>query len=139
MQKLNPAFTTITLSDSAQQKVAISEPAVTGAEGTITIDRALANDTYTVAYRVVSADGHPVQGSYRFAVADPTATASPDAPARTTSTSAAVPSATSASPAAATRDDNPGGMVLAGGAILLAMVIAAGAVLLSRRRPRRMS
>ncbi|NJP35771.1 copper resistance CopC family protein [Micromonospora thermarum] len=104
---------------------------------------ALANGTYTVAYRVVSADGHPVQGSYRFTVADPTATASPDAPAPVTP-AAAVPSTTAtsptaASPAAAARDsdDGPGALILIGGGILLVMIIAAGAVIVMRRRSTR--
>ncbi|MEW2383852.1 copper resistance CopC family protein [Micromonospora sp. NPDC047707] len=134
MQKLNPSFTTITLSDAAQQKVPTSEPAVTGTKGAITIDQALTNGAYTVAYRVVSADGHPVQGSYRFTVADPTAGPAATAPP-TPATSA--PAAPSASPAAASRDsDNgPGAVVLVGG-ILLAAVVVAGAVALVRRRSR---
>ncbi|MER7457957.1 copper resistance protein CopC [Micromonospora sp. NPDC126480] len=141
MQKLNPSFTTITLADAAQQKVPTSEPAVTGTKGTITIDQALTNGAYTVAYRVVSADGHPVQGSYRFTVADPTATAGPEVSAPATSAPAAEPSTTSASPASAARDsgDGPGAMVLVGGGILLVVMVAAGAVVVRRRRSSRVS
>ncbi len=73
MQRLNPAFTTITLRDAAERPVPASAPAVDGATGTVTIEEPLGNGTYTVAYRVVSRDGHPVQGSYRFTVADPAA------------------------------------------------------------------
>ncbi|MEV4544342.1 copper resistance CopC family protein [Micromonospora echinaurantiaca] len=134
MQKLDPAFTTIALSDAAERRIPASDPAVTGTTGTVTIDEPLANGTYTVAYRVVSADGHPVQGSYRFTVADPTAAiASPPATTATTSAPAAQPSP--ASPASATRDagDGPGALALVGGAILLA-ALAAGAVVLLRRR-----
>ncbi|WP_428965814.1 copper resistance CopC family protein [Micromonospora fluostatini] len=79
LQPLNPAFTTIVLSDAGQRRVATGEPAVTGPTGSITIDQPLGNGTYTVAYRVVSADGHPVQGAYRFTVADPTAPEPADA------------------------------------------------------------
>ncbi|MFG2101149.1 copper resistance protein CopC [Micromonospora echinaurantiaca] len=134
MQKLDPAFTTIALSDAAQRAIPASEPAVTGATGTVTIDEPLANGTYTVAYRVVSADGHPVQGSYRFTVADPTATAS--APASTpTTTGAPAAGPSSASPAAAfdDADTGPGALALVGGAILLA-ALAVGAGFLRRRR-----
>jgi methionine-rich copper-binding protein CopC len=141
IQKLNPTFTTITLSDAAQQRVPTSEPAVTGAKGVLTLEQTLANGIYTVAYRVVSTDGHPVQGSYRFTVADPTAgpapaTTVPSAVQSTTSTSP-----TEASPAAASRDsdDGPGSLMLIGGGILLALVITAGAVVLMRRRAARAS
>ncbi|MGC5054417.1 copper resistance CopC family protein [Micromonospora sp. DT48] len=144
MQELNPAYTTITLSDAAQQKVSTSEPAVTGTKGTITIDQVLTNGTYTVAYRVVSADGHPVQGSYQFTVADPTA--SPDAAASATTAPTAAPSttpssSTAASSAVAARDtdDGPGAPLLIGGAILAAMIIAAGTVVVARRRSTRES
>jgi methionine-rich copper-binding protein CopC len=144
MQKLNPDYTTITLSDTAQQKVPTSAPSVTGAKGTITLDQALPNGTYTVAYRVVSADGHPVQGSYRFTVADPTATTSPQPSASATTAPAATPATTAASPAAASpasaesdSDDGSGTTVLVGGGILLALIIGAGAIVLVRRRSTR--
>ncbi|MDM4719525.1 copper resistance protein CopC [Micromonospora sp. WMMA1363] len=142
LQKLNPAFTTITLSDATLQKVPTSEPTVDGGEGTITVDQALPNGTYTVAYRVVSADGHPVQGSYRFTVADPTASGSPEAAAApATSDPAAEASTTPASPApaAGATGDGPGVMLLVGGGILLAVIIGAGAVALRRRRSTRAS
>jgi copper resistance protein C len=72
LQKLNPEFTTIVISDAAQQRVpTAAEPLVTGATGVVTLGGALANGRYTVAYRVVSVDGHAVKGSYRFTVADP--------------------------------------------------------------------
>ena len=80
LQQLNPAFTTITLRDSTDRQVPASAPAVDGATGTVTIEEPLGNGTYTVAYRVVSRDGHPVQGSYRFTVADPAAPRRPPRP-----------------------------------------------------------
>ncbi|WP_018219417.1 copper resistance CopC family protein [Salinispora pacifica] len=139
LQKLDPAFTTIVLSDAAEQKVPTGEPVVTGAKGTISIDGALANGTYTVAYRVVSADGHPVQGSYAFTVADPAGAEAP-APTPAGSSPAAEPTTpptepATASPVAAT--DNDGGGIgtatVIGGGVLLVLV-AGGLVLLRRRR-----
>ncbi|MDO3703114.1 copper resistance protein CopC [Micromonospora sp. C28SCA-DRY-2] len=135
VEKLNPAFTTIAISDAAQHRIPASGPTVTGATGTVTIDEPLANGTYTVAYRVVSADGHPVQGSYRFTVADPSATAGPQAGTATTpSAPAAEPS--SVSPASATGDPDrgPGAPALVGGVLLLATLVAGAVVLLRRRR-----
>ncbi|RQX22584.1 copper resistance protein CopC, partial [Micromonospora chalcea] len=90
LQRLNPAFTTITLRDATDRQVPASAPAVDGATGTVTIEEPLGNGTYTVAYRVVSRDGHPVQGSYRFTVADP---AAPPAAATSSTTDAPSPAA----------------------------------------------
>ncbi|MEV2236794.1 copper resistance CopC family protein [Micromonospora sp. NPDC049891] len=143
MQKLNPSFTTITLSDADKQQVTVGEPEVSGTKGTVSIDPTLANGVYTVAYRVVSADGHPVQGSYTFTVADPTATAEPSPspsasePAPESSAPPSVePSATAvaASPAASGSSDGPGTTaLLAGGGVVLVLVAAAAVFLLRRR------
>lgn len=140
LQRLDPAFTTIVLSDAAEQKVPTSEPVVTGAKGTISIDGTLPNGTYTVAYRVVSADGHPVQGSYAFTVADPAGAEVP-APTPAESSPAAEPTTAptepgAASPVAATDNDGGGGIgvpAVIGGGILLALIVG-GLVLLRRRR-----
>ncbi|WP_409074445.1 copper resistance CopC family protein [Micromonospora chalcea] len=146
LQRLNPAFTTITLRDATDRQVPASAPAVDGATGTVTIEEPLGNGTYTVAYRVVSRDGHPVQGSYRFTVADPAAPpAAAPSPATdaSTGTSASAPAGTSegadASPASADASTgaDDGGLpvgILVGGAV--AAVAAAGvtALLLRRRR-----
>ncbi|MFF5077250.1 copper resistance protein CopC [Actinoplanes sp. NPDC000266] len=82
-QRLNPDFTTIALSDAARRRVDASSPAIDTAKGTILPREPLANGTYTVAYRVVSVDGHTVQGSYVFTVDDP---ALPKAAPATTTT-----------------------------------------------------
>ncbi|RKN47738.1 copper resistance CopC family protein [Micromonospora endolithica] len=136
MQKLDPAFTTIAVSDAAQRRIPTGEPAVKGTTGTVTIDEPLSNGTYTVAYRVVSTDGHPVQGSYRFTVADPTVTASPEVTAPVTSAAPATSAAPgSPSPASSTgATEGPGPLVLVGGGVLLVAVMVAGIVLLLRRR-----
>ncbi|NLU79839.1 copper resistance protein CopC [Micromonospora sp. HNM0581] len=145
LQNLNPSYTTITLSDADKQQVATGEPEVSGTKGTITVDSALANGVYTVAYRVVSKDGHPVQGSYQFTVADPAATAEPSsspAASEPTLTPSASPSAepaatnpAAASPAAGSSSDGPGTMpLLAGGGVLLALTAAAVVFLIRRRR-----
>ncbi|GHJ17161.1 MULTISPECIES: copper resistance CopC family protein [unclassified Micromonospora] len=130
LQRLNPEFTTIVLSDADRRKIPTGAPAVDGTTGTITVDQALPDGTYTVAYRVVSADGHPVQGSYRFTVADPTAgSTAPDA--------AGTPRGdTAASPVAITggADDGPPMALLAGGAVAGLSVLCAFALLMRRRR-----
>ncbi|MFY1702621.1 copper resistance CopC family protein [Micromonospora sp. WMMA1923] len=72
-QRIDPAFTTIVVTDASSRRIAATDPVVTGATGTARLTETLPNGSYLVAYRVVSADGHPVQGSYPFTVADPTA------------------------------------------------------------------
>ncbi|AYF27134.1 copper resistance protein CopC [Micromonospora tulbaghiae] len=136
LQRLNPSFTTITVSDAGQRRVPTSAPAVDGATGTVTIDEPLGNGTYTVAYRVVSRDGHPVQGSYRFTVADPAA----PAPSASASSAAAASTGTDAAgepdaSVARSGDDGPPVALLAGGAVA-GLLVVAGIVLLVARRAR---
>ncbi|SCF25001.1 hypothetical protein GA0074695_4787 [Micromonospora viridifaciens] len=139
LQKLDPAFTTIVLNDADQRKVPTSEPAVTGTTGTVTISQPLANGSYTVAYRVVSADGHPVQGSYSFTVADPAASAAPTASAAPDVAASAAADQGSASPASASpaassrRSDGADPMLLVAGGVAVVAVVA-GVVVLRRRR-----
>ncbi|WP_433833866.1 copper resistance protein CopC [Actinoplanes sp. CA-015351] len=71
LQKLNPDYTVISVSDADKQKVATSDPKIDGATGSVTFDELLANGVYTVAYQVVSTDGHTVKGSYKFTLDDP--------------------------------------------------------------------
>ncbi|WFE53476.1 copper resistance CopC family protein [Micromonospora sp. WMMD1155] len=127
MSRLDPTFTTIVLTDAAKRKVVTGEPVVAGAKSTVQVTDTLPNGTYTVAYRVVSADGHPVQGSYPFTVADPTSSAAPVVePAVSTTPSTA---------AAVRPDGGPNGGVLVAGVAL----VAVAAALLWRRAARRRS
>ncbi|BDO40608.1 copper resistance CopC family protein [Cellulomonas sp. NTE-D12] len=101
--------------------------------------------TYTVVWRVTSADGHPVSGTFRFAatsavgVAAPTASAAPSqVPSATPGASAASPSAASPAPTpTASADPAPSASTgrpsywLVVGAVL---VLAAAAAALGRRR-----
>ncbi|MEU8327540.1 copper resistance CopC family protein [Micromonospora sp. NPDC048839] len=137
MQRLDPTFTTIVLTDAAKRKLTIGEPVVTGATSTVQITDALPNGRYTVAYRVVSADGHPVQGSYPFTVADPASSAAPVADAGTSAGTASA--AAGAKDTAAGAKDTAGGpgaaVLVAGAALAVLVVVAAG--LLWRRAARR--
>ncbi|WP_431977358.1 copper resistance CopC family protein [Micromonospora haikouensis] len=141
LQKLNPELTTVVLSDAARQVVPTGVPVVAGTRATVTVAEALPDGTYTVAYRVVSTDGHPVQGSYRFTVADPAATAAaPVGPPPTAAPpTAAPPTAAPASGAAARvgRDGGRGPVTVAAGVALLAGALAGGALAAVRVRRRR--
>jgi methionine-rich copper-binding protein CopC len=68
LQKLDPAATTITVTDAAAQTVAMAKPAIDGTTARVRFGQKPGNGSYTVAYDVTSRDGHKVKGSYRFAV-----------------------------------------------------------------------
>lgn len=130
MQRLDPAFTTIVLTDAAKRKLPTGEPVVTGAKSTVQVTDTLPNGTYTVAYRVVSVDGHPVQGSYPFTVADPTSSAAPVA-----DVSASAPTPSAAAAAAKSGGGPSADVLVAGAALALLVLLTAG--LLWRRAARR--
>jgi copper resistance protein C len=141
VERLNPTYTTIVVTDAQQNRVPASQPEISGNRGTITFAQPLADGTYTVAYRVVSADGHPVQGSYSFTVAaggaSPTPPVAPSeaqqAPDLATAPAAAN-DAGSASPAAAPDTNGNSGAVLAVVGIGLVVLAVGGGFLLRRRR-----
>lgn len=83
----------------------------------------LPNGRYTVGWRVVSADGHPVSGSYTFTVRGSSGSAAQPAPAR------------SRAGAESSSDDSGGGSSgwLWIGLIAVVVAAAAGAVALFRR------
>jgi methionine-rich copper-binding protein CopC len=107
-ESINPTFTTVAAAvDGGEQT-----PLQTAADGrtvTATFDAARTADDqapvpWVIAYRVVSDDGHPIEGTVSFsapagAPPPPTAAASPPAPATTSLPGAPEPSATAAPPA----------------------------------------
>ena len=94
-------FTTVLVTDMSARSVTTGEATVDGRVVTQQLGQ-LPPGQYRIAYRVVSADSHPISGTSRFTVAGPTATPTPEAtvgPA-TPSPDTASPSATSSSSAA---------------------------------------
>lgn len=141
LEKLSPDYTTITVSDADKKPVTASEPKVDGATASVTLTKPLANGKYTVAYRVVSHDGHTVQGSYDFTVKDPAAATT--APSALPSTPPAAASSAVAAPATSSAvaiekkasESSMSGAAVAG--IVAAVLVAVGAVVfLVRRRTR---
>ncbi|AIV38571.1 hypothetical protein NI25_07395 [Streptomyces sp. CCM_MD2014] len=144
-----PPRATLTFTDEMTEKYA--KVAVTGADGSSvatgnpqvdgkTVTLALRTDApaggYTVGYRVVSADGHPVSGSYTFTV-KPTDTAQPSAPATggpAPSSGAAAPTASASAQTAEPASSGVSAPVLATGG---ALAVAAGATVFAVRRRRR--
>ncbi|MEW1599493.1 copper resistance CopC family protein [Streptomyces sp. NPDC093808] len=143
-----PPRVTLVFSDAMTQKyakVAVTgpdgssaaegEPQVAGETVTLALRNGASAGRYTVGYRVVSADGHPVSGSYSFTVRAVKETGGP-----TPSPAPAPKGQVSASPAAeADRVDgeSSGAAVpLLAGAGALVLAGAAGAYAMRRRRVR---
>ena len=92
---------------------------------------------YTVAWRIVSADGHPRQGVFRFTADVPAAPSASPVPSEAPSSApAAAAPAPSASPAAAGRSTDDGGTSWLPWAIsgVVAVIALAGAAVLARSR-----
>lgn len=142
----------ITLTFSELIRGALSTVVVTGPDGVRhgtgeprVVDRRLylpvdpmRSGSYRVAYRVVSADGHPIEGQFRFAVALPPALE----PHPVSTTGAAPPDGPETSPVASAPGGDSSGVgvwwvgavVVAGAALVTAGIIA---VRRARRTPRR--
>ena len=78
----NPRFLRIAATGPDGQSMAAGAPVAAGASVRQPLTAASASGRYTVAYRVVSQDGHPVQGSVSFTAtlpaAAPTASSAPE-------------------------------------------------------------
>ncbi|MCG5466635.1 copper resistance protein CopC [Micromonospora sp. MED01] len=121
-ERLDPRFTTIAVTSADKQPVSTGKPTVSGVRATQPLTPGLAAGTYTVAYRVVSVDGHPVQGSYTFTVTTPSvptpsvaASSGSQAPTPTPTPDFAPPS-----PAAGAVSDDDGGLGIGSVVVLLA-------------------
>ncbi|MEV6305654.1 copper resistance CopC family protein [Actinoplanes sp. NPDC051861] len=127
LQKLDPERTSITVSDSAKQKVPASEPVVDGPTGSVEVEGVLANGVYTVAYSVASTDGHTVKGSYQFTVAAPATSA----PAATSTPAATTPAAEAAPVEPASDKTSYVGIVVA---VVVVLAGIAGFLFVRRRK-----
>ncbi|MFE3454896.1 copper resistance protein CopC [Nonomuraea sp. NPDC059194] len=136
---------TVVLHDAAGKNVSLGKPRASGPKVVAEVDEELQPGVYVIAWRVVSSDGHPIEGEIPFTVAgkpspkpSPTLTPSSQTP---TETPSATPSTTSqpseavssAVPSAAEQQSQgiPAWLWVTG-AVLLA--IGAGLGLRSRRR-----
>ena len=95
---------------------------------------AKAAGTYGVTWRVVSSDGHPINGSFAFRVQNAgTASSSPSVPVESPSTSNNTPGAASPAANTNTSSSNTGGMLAGLAAALMAAVVLV-AILVRRRQ-----
>ncbi|MFS8479816.1 MAG: copper resistance protein CopC [Micromonosporaceae bacterium] len=126
-ESLNPTYTTIVVTDASAERVPSSEPEVSGPRGSVTFTQPLTDGTYTVAYRVVSRDGHPVQGAFTFTVGEP-------APSSATPPATTAPSGPAHAEGEAPTGQAGGGTVVLAALGALALLVAGGAWLWARRR-----
>lgn len=139
------------LSDAAGAAWELGEPVLEGARVAASVESALPDGAYSLAWRVVSADGHPISGLVPFTVGD----AEPASPGSDGSAGAAGSASTADDAADANADEtadatqladaagDQGGMppllrtsLLAAGGAALALGIAGAVVLWRRRRTR---
>lgn len=130
--------------DAAGETVLETTPAIDGREAVATLDEPLPAGDYTVQWRVVSSDGHPIEGDVAFTVVnDPApAEAAPAAPsdggsAESASAQAAPTESATASPAATETEQEESGssmMPLLLGIGVIAVAGALIATLVARRR-----
>ncbi|MDO4821591.1 MAG: copper resistance protein CopC [Rothia sp. (in: high G+C Gram-positive bacteria)] len=81
----------VRVTNAAGDSVTAGEPEIDGAVVTQDLATAAADDTYTVTWRVVSSDGHPIQGIFTYTVGE--GSAADNATTQATTTAAAEPSA----------------------------------------------
>ena len=61
--------------DAKGERVDAGDASASGSDVTVPLDGTVPDGTYVVAWRAVSADGHPIRGSYTFSVGEETAVA----------------------------------------------------------------
>jgi methionine-rich copper-binding protein CopC len=80
-EEINPAFANVVISSDDGRNWASGSPLVAGPELRASVSPDLPpGGVYTVGYRVVSGDGHPVTGSLAFTVAGVPGAAAPPSP-----------------------------------------------------------
>ncbi|GAA4239646.1 copper resistance protein CopC [Actinomadura meridiana] len=113
----------VILTDASGKERQVGAPQAVDNKVTQQVGGTLPNGKYTVGWRVVSADGHPVSGTYTFTVTGSSdAAAQPAAPAPTQTGTASTEDS----------DDGSSGWLWIG-LITLVVVVAGGAVALMRR------
>lgn len=140
-EDVNPDFVAVRVTGPDGSEVE-GDPTVEGRSVRQPLAAALPAGRHQVAYRVVSADGHPVAGTLTFTTAATPASGSPAATETASATAAATPTADAASPTPSTAaapvsgeaDDGIPWLVIAVVGIVAAAVLGALLRLLSRPR-----
>lgn len=142
-----PPRVTLTFSDTMTEKYAkvavtgpdgtpsaTGDPQVSGKSVTLALGPASSTGRYTVGYRVVSADGHPVAGSFSFTV-KAAGTPSPSPRVTESDGSAAPRSAEEAAPTRTGEESSGSGVAVLAAIGVLALAVV-GAFVARRKRAR---
>ncbi|GAA3135791.1 copper resistance protein CopC [Rhodococcus baikonurensis] len=76
-QEIQTSFANVTVSAADGTQVGAGEPSVQGERVSLVTTGQMSSGTYTVGYRVISEDGHPITGSYSFTLNAATNNAAP--------------------------------------------------------------
>lgn len=123
----------IQVTDEAKARVDNADSKVTGEVLTVSLKPGLTDGTYSVDYRVVSEDGHPIEGRYNFTVG------SAQVGGTSASSESTAPPMESPTPTlykVQTQDDGANGTAIGIGVAIGAVIIAAAMVFLFRRLKR---
>ncbi|GAA2429325.1 copper resistance protein CopC [Actinomadura vinacea] len=122
----------IVLTGPGDARIESAPATVSGDKVTQPVNGTLANGTYTVGWRVVSADGHPISGTFKFTVKGSTASGQGQAPAANASGApASTPSASNAAGQEEAESSSSGWVWI--GAAGLVVVLLIGGVAWARR------
>ncbi|TDE33878.1 copper resistance protein CopC [Actinomadura sp. 6K520] len=123
----------VVVTDTAEKRFLTGAPEAVDNKVTVALNGTMPNGEYTVAWRVVSSDGHPIQGTYKFTVEG--APAGSAAPSSAPSSAAAEPPAPAPTATNAASSEDSGGSSgwLWIGLIALVIGAAAGAIAWLRR------
>lgn len=141
-EDINPKYTTLIVTGPGDTKAADGKPEVDGDTVTQALKPDLADGRYRIAFRVISADGHPVAEELHFTLKlpapEPTPTTQDSADAGASpEQSAATPLPSSAEPvsAAASAQEDSTGVPIAL-LVVAALVLVAGVVIVVAGRKR---
>lgn len=81
-ERLDATFTTIAVTSADRTPIGLGRPGVKGSRAVQALMSPVADGTYTVAFHVVSLDGHPVRGSVSFTVSGATGQERVDVPSQ---------------------------------------------------------
>ncbi|OZD85743.1 hypothetical protein CH273_03125 [Rhodococcus sp. 05-339-2] len=123
-QSVQSNFATVTVVGADGTQWGASDPVVDGSTVTVDLDGLGAAGEYTIGYRVVSADGHPITGSIPFQLTQ----ASP------TSAATAATAPTETTPTAAEEPEDSSGFPIWIVAVVVVVVGAAGVLFALRKR-----
>ncbi|MGP3931668.1 copper resistance CopC family protein [Nonomuraea sp. KM88] len=131
-------FPFVVLRDAAGEQVALGEPRLDGPKVSAAVPQPLDPGPYVIAWRVVSSDGHPIEGEIPFTVKGTASSSAPPASAEPAPSAPATASGQdAAASAAASSETAPSGVPawIWGALAVLVVLGAVVALRAARRRP----